>query len=113
MEHIYREIRRDPRFLELERKRGRLGWTLAAVVVGNVFWYIFATAFYPEAGFARFWGQPLAEGMATTWGIVIGLVQTVGFVALVACYIHRANGEFDTLKDAIVADATRAAGNAP
>jgi uncharacterized membrane protein (DUF485 family) len=30
---------------------------------------------------------------------------------LVIYYIHRANGEFDTLKDAIVADATRAAGD--
>jgi cation/acetate symporter len=113
MEHIYREIRRDPRFHELERKRGRLSWTLAAFVVVNVLWYIFATAFYPEAGFARLWGQPIAAGMTTTWGIVIGLVQTVGFVALVAYYIHRANGEFDALKDAIVADATRAAGKAP
>lgn len=111
MEHIYREIHRDPRFHELERKRGRLSWTLAAIVVGNVLWYIFATAFYPEAGFARLWGEPVGAGMTTTWGIVIGLAQTVGFVALVGYYIRRANGEFDSLKDAIVADATRRAGD--
>ena len=111
MEHIYREIHRDPRFHELERKRGRLSWTLATIVTANVMWYVFATAFFPEAGFARFWGTPVGEGMATTWGIVIGLAQTVLFIVLVVFYIHRANGEFDALKDAIVADATRAAGD--
>ncbi|MGE3772424.1 MAG: DUF485 domain-containing protein [Gammaproteobacteria bacterium] len=111
MQHIYREIRRDPRFHELERKRGRLSWILAAIVIANCLWYIFATAFFPEAGFARFWGTPIGAGMATTWGIVIGFVQTIVFVALVVFYIRRANGEFDALKDAIVADATRAAGD--
>jgi uncharacterized membrane protein (DUF485 family) len=111
MEHIYREIHRDPRFHELERKRGRLSWLLASIVVGNIMWYVFATAFYPEAGFARFWGEPIGEGMATTWGIVIGLIQTVLFIVLVNYYIYRANGEFDDLKDAIVADATRTAGD--
>jgi uncharacterized membrane protein (DUF485 family) len=110
MEHIYKEIRRDPRFHELERKRGRLSWILAILVIVNCLWYIFATAFFPEAGFARFWGEPIGEGMATTWGIVIGFLQTIAFIAVVVLYIHRANGEFDTLKDTIVADATRTAG---
>ncbi|MGH8595459.1 MAG: DUF485 domain-containing protein, partial [Gammaproteobacteria bacterium] len=73
-------------------------------------WYIAATAFYPEFGFARLWGEPIAAGAATTWGIVIGFIQTLLFIALVGIYIHRANTEFDTLKDAIVADARRAAG---
>ena len=101
---------RDPRFHELERKRGRLSWVLAILVIANCLWYVFATAFFPEAGFARVWGEPIGEGMATTWGIVIGFLQTIGFIVVVVFYIHRANGEFDTLKDAIVADATRAAG---
>ncbi len=111
MEHIYQEIRRDPRFHDLERKRGRLSWILSTIVIANCLWYIFATAFFPEAGFAAFWGKPIGEGMATTWGIVIGFLQTILFVVLVVWYIRRANGEFDTLKDIIVADATRAAGD--
>ncbi len=110
MEHVYREIRRDPRFHELERKRGRLSWILVGIVVANVLWYVFATAFFPKAGFARFWGEPIGEGMATTWGIVIGFTQTVLFIALVVYYIRRANGEFDLLRESIVADARRAAG---
>lgn len=111
MEQLYREIRRDPRFTALERKRGRLGFALAAIVIANIAWYVSATAFFPMAGFARLWGTPLGTGMATTWGIVIGFSQIVLFIVLVAYYTYRANGEFDTLRDAIVADATRAAGN--
>ena len=110
MQDIYRQIFKDPRFHELQRKRSRLGWTLAAIVIANDAWYILATAFSPEAAFARFWGQPISEGAATTWGIVIGLAQTVLFILLVLYYIHRANGEFEVLKDVIVADALRVAG---
>ena len=44
MQHLYRHIHANPKFHELERKRARLSWTLAAIVLVNVFWYIFATA---------------------------------------------------------------------
>ena len=110
MQHIYRRIQADPRFHELERKRGRFGWTLAIIVLANCLWYMGATAFFPELAFARFWGEPISEGGSTTCGIFIGFVQTVVFILLVGLYIYRANTEFDTLKDAIVADARRAAG---
>lgn len=110
MQKIYQLIQADPRFHELERKRGRFGWTLATIVVANCLWYMAATAFFPESGFARLWGEPVSMGATTTWGIVIGFTQTVLFILLVGLYIRRANREFDTLKDAIVADARRAAG---
>lgn len=109
MQHLYRHIHANPKFHELERKRSRLSWTLAAIVLANVCWYILATAFYPEVGFALFWGKPLVEGGATTWGIVIGFWQTVLFIALVVYYIWKANGELDALKEEVVADALRAA----
>lgn len=110
MQHIYRRILADPRFHELERKRGRFVAVLLAILLFNEAWYILATAFYPRYGFARLWGEPIADGFATTWGIVIGLAQTVLFIAIVGIYIYRANGEFEALKDAIVRDARRAAG---
>ena len=110
MQHLYKLIHANPRFHELERKRSRLSWTLAIIVLANAFWYIGATAFYPEAGFARFWGEPVGAGQALTWGIVIGLFQTVLFIALVVYYISRANGDLDALKDAVIADALRDAG---
>lgn len=110
MQHIYRRIMADPRFLELERKRRAFVSLLLGILLVNEAWYILATAFYPRFGFARIWGEPIAEGYATTWGIVIGLLQTVLFVALVGIYIHRANGEFEVLKNAIVRDAQRTAG---
>ena len=110
MRDIYKKIHQDPRFHELERKRRVFTWILTSIVLGNVVWYILATAFYPTAAFARLWGTPIADGYTTTWGIVIGISQTILFIVLVGVYILRANGEFDTLKDVIVADAVRAVG---
>jgi len=110
MQHVYRRIMADPRFHELERKRGRFTSLLLAILIVNELWYILATAYYPRFGFARLWGEPIATGFATTWGIVIGLLQTILFIALVGIYIYRANGEFETLKNTIVEDAQRAAG---
>jgi uncharacterized membrane protein (DUF485 family) len=110
MQHIYRHIQADPRFHALERKRRNFTFLLLAILLANEAWYILATAFYPKLGFARLWGEPIAEGYATTWGIVIGIVQTVLYIALVGIYIHRANGEFEVLKNAIVKDALRATG---
>lgn len=113
MKHIYQKIKEDPRFRELESKRRNFTWLMVGIMLANDFWYICATAFYPEHGYARFWGTPIGEGYATTWGIVIGFLQTILFIVLVGVYIYRANNEFDTLKDAIVADARRAAGEKP
>lgn len=113
MQQVYRHIFKDPRFHELQRRRGRLSWTLAGIVIANDTWYVLATAFYPEAAFARFWGLPVSEGAAITWGIAIGLAQTVLFILLVLYYIYRANGEFETLKEVVVADALRAVGTQP
>ena len=118
MQHLYRLIHANPRFHELERKRARLSWSLAAIVLVNTVWYIIATAFYPAtpevtgllADIARFWGTPVSPGGATTWGIYIGLAQIFLYIGLVLYYISQANGELDALKDAVIADAMRAAG---
>ena len=48
MQHLYRLIHANPRFHELERKRSRLSWTLASIVMANIVWYIIATAFFPK-----------------------------------------------------------------
>ncbi len=118
MQHLYRLIHANPRFHELERKRARLSWALVTIVLVNTAWYIIATAFFPAtpettgllADIARFWGTPVTPGGTTTWGIYIGLGQTVLYIALVIYYISQANGELDALKDAVIADAVRAAG---
>lgn len=118
MQHLYRLIHQNPRFHELETKRARLSWSLATIVIINTAWYIIATAFYPAtpettglfADIARFWGTPVTPGGATTWGIYIGLAQTVLYIGLVIYYISQANGQLDALKDAVINDALRAAG---
>jgi uncharacterized membrane protein (DUF485 family) len=110
MQHLYRHIQADPRFHALERKRRGFTSLLLAFLIGNEVWYILATAYYPKFGFARLWGEPIAAGYATTWGIVIGIAQTVLYIALVGIYTYRANGEFETLKNTVVQDALRAVG---
>lgn len=81
MQHIYRRIQADPRFQELERKRSRFIWMLVAILAVNEIWYIGATAFFPKYTFAALWGQPVAEGHAMTWGIIIGATQTVLYIS--------------------------------
>ncbi len=110
MQNVYRHIQADPRFHALERKRRHFTFLLLAILLANEAWYILATAFYPRFGFARLWGEPLAAGYTTTWGIVIGILQTLLYIALVGIYIYRANGEFEVLKNTIVRDALRATG---
>lgn len=106
MQHIYREIHRDPRFHELERKRSRLSWTLVAIVLATAFFYIYATAFDHSL-----FSTPIAPDSAITWGVVHGIADVILYVVFVGIYIRRANNEFDTLKEAIVADAIRATEN--
>jgi uncharacterized membrane protein (DUF485 family) len=49
--------------------------------------------------------RPIAEGSTLTIGIAAELSMFVGFWALVALYVRRANGEFDALTAEVVKDA--------
>ncbi|MBI4696464.1 MAG: DUF485 domain-containing protein [Gammaproteobacteria bacterium] len=106
MQHLYRQIYADPRFHELEMKRGVLSWTLAIIVLATVAQYIAATAYFHE-----WFSATISPESSVTWGIVIGMVDCVVYILFVGFYIWRANNEFDNLKDAIVADAHRLAGD--
>lgn len=100
MQHLYQHIYRNPQFHELERKRGLLRWTLAIIVLVAAFFYILVTAFAPQI-----FAAPISSGSAITWGIVVGLFDTVMFVVVIGIYIYRANTEFDQLNEAVLADA--------
>jgi len=83
-------IRENPRFQALVRKRNRFASFLAALIVIAYFSYISVLAFSPA------WlGTPVADGMATTLGIPLGLGVIALTVALTAVYVRRANREFD------------------
>jgi len=83
-------IRENPRFQALVRKRNRFAFFLVALIVIAYFSYISVLAFSPA------WlGAPLAEGMATSLGVPLGLAIIALTVALTAVYVSRANREFD------------------
>ncbi|HET8540832.1 MAG TPA: cation/acetate symporter ActP [Anaeromyxobacter sp.] len=99
---VYERIRANPKFHELEKRRGRFAWILSAIVLFFFYGYILMVAFTP-ATLAR----PVSEGAALTVGIAFELSMFVGFWVLVALYVRRANAEFDQLTQEIVRDAVR------
>ena len=79
----------DPRYRALVRQRGRLGWTLGAIVTLAYAAFILTIAF-DKALLAR----PVGDGV-TSVGILVGLGLILLSVASTGIYVHRANGAFD------------------
>lgn len=99
---LYENIKRDPRYAELVRQRGRFAATLALMVISVFFSFVLLVAFVPSAIAVR-----IFEGSNLTVGVVLGFFQFVFFCILTWVYVHRANGEFDTLNEQIVQDAMK------
>lgn len=97
MEHLFKKIYADPEFHELEQKRGRFSWLLAAIVFLTYFTFILIIAFAPEI-----FAIPVFEGGVITWGIPVGLFVIVLSFLLTGVYVYRANGEFDHLTKDII-----------
>src|SRR5512133_1965730 len=104
---IYERIRSNPKFHELEKRRGRFARLLSAIVLVVFYGYILMVAFTPAT-----LAQPVSEGATLTLGIAFELSMFVGFWVLVALYVRRANSEFDQLTQEIVKDAVRDEGAA-
>lgn len=79
----------DPRYRRLVARRGRLGATLAVVMLVAYFGFILLIAFN-KALLAR-----SLSGGATSLGIPIGLGVILLAIALTGLYVSRANREFD------------------
>ncbi len=101
---IYENIKRDPRYAQLVRQRGRFANTLALTVIAVFFSFVLLVAFAPSVIALR-----LFEGSNMTVGIALGFFQFVFFCLLTWVYVRRANGEFDSLNEQIIKDATKAA----
>lgn len=99
---LYENIKRDPRYAELVRQRGRFAATLALMVISVFFSFVLLVAFVPSAIAVR-----IFEGSNLTVGVVLGFFQFVFFCILTWVYVHRANGEFDTLNEQIIQDAMK------
>ncbi|THF63978.1 DUF485 domain-containing protein [Pseudothauera nasutitermitis] len=99
---MYAHIKKNPRFAELVNKRARLVWSMMGILSVFFYGFVLLVAFAPE-----FIATRLFEGSNLTWGIVLGFLQFVVFLALTLVYVRRANGELDALNAEIVTAAWR------
>jgi uncharacterized membrane protein (DUF485 family) len=88
----YERIRQNANFQELCQARGRLAWTLAAILLVLYYGFVLLVAFGQE-----FLGQSLFAGSVTTVGMPIGVGVILCAIALTAIYVWRANTYYDEL----------------
>ena len=88
----YAQIRSNPRFQELVRRRSRLAWSLTAAVLGGYYLFMLIVAFAP-----RWLHAPLVDGQQLSIGIpVAGAIILVSWL-LTGWYVRSANSKFDAL----------------
>lgn len=97
MQQYYRQIHDDPKFHELEKKRGLFSWSLALLVMFCYFSFIMVIAFFPEL-----FAQTISENSSITWGIPIGVFVIIISFFLTGIYVYRANREFDSVSKQII-----------
>ena len=89
---IYHKIAANPKYQELMKRRSGYSRILTAIMLVIYYGYILLIAFDKEA-----LARPIAEGMTTTVGIVIGFFLILISVVLTGIYVHASNGKLDTL----------------
>jgi len=99
------QIRNNPAFVELERKRNTFSWTLAVLTFAVYMGFILLVAF-DHALVA----EPIGSGPLTL-AFPLGLGVIVLSVLLTGVYVLRANTEFDRLTREIVGDQQRSVGS--
>ena len=99
---IYLKILNSPRFKELVKKRERFAWILSAIMLGLYAAFILLIAYG-----SHIMGAKLSPDSSITWGIPIGVGLIISAFILTGIYVHRANGEFDDLNNAILKEAAQ------
>ncbi|RKZ49534.1 MAG: DUF485 domain-containing protein [Gammaproteobacteria bacterium] len=92
MQQFYKKIYDDPKFHELEGKRGKFSWCLALAVLVIYYAFILIIAFRPEI-----FAIPLSDNSVITWGIPVGVFVIIISFLLTGIYVWRANNEFDQI----------------
>jgi uncharacterized membrane protein (DUF485 family) len=102
-EAVYARIRKNPKFVELVARRGRLAWTLVSIVWVLFYALVLTIAFAPGVI-----GSRVAEGSTLSVGVAAGLFQFIFFWILTALYVRKANTQYDALTSEVVKDAVAA-----
>jgi uncharacterized membrane protein (DUF485 family) len=95
------KIQKNPKYLELRKKRNTFGWLLTLLMMVVYYGYIALIAFNKP-----FLAQPIGAGVISL-GIPIGMGVIVFTVLITAIYVRRANSEFDDLTTDILKDASK------
>ncbi len=94
---LYLNIEKNPKYLELVRRRALLGTSLSVIMLVIYFGFILFVAYAPKV-----LGSPLSATGVMTLGIPVGLVVIISAFVLVGIYVVIANSTYDALNDAIV-----------
>lgn len=98
---MVQKIQSHPKYLELRKKRNRLGIFLTVLMLIVYYGYIALIAFDK-----KFLAQPIGSGV-TSLGIPIGMGVIIFTIVITGIYVRRANGEFDSLTKDILKDASK------
>jgi len=99
---ISAKILKNPKYLELAARRGRLAWTLSAIVCVIFYGFILMIAFTP--GFLI---QPMMAGSVIPMGLPIGVGVILLSCLLTGVYVYEANQVFDPMFEEIVKEASK------
>ena len=99
---IYKKVRANPRFAELEGKRSRFALLLTAIVLVSYYALMMVVAFAPET-----LRTPISEGSTLTIGVPVGAIIIIGSWLLTGWFVSRSNGEFDELNAEIIREASK------
>jgi uncharacterized membrane protein (DUF485 family) len=101
-ETIVEKIQRNPKFEQFVRMRNNYSIVLSIMMIVVYFGYILLIAFNKQ-----FLATKISEGAVMSIGIPMGLGVLVFTIIITAVYVRRANGEFDSIKDEIVREASK------
>ena len=101
-ELISNKIQKNPKYLELASRRGRLAWTLSAIVCVIFYGFILMVAFTPDII-----TMPISAGSVIPLGLPLGVGVIVLCCLLTCIYVYESNTKFDPLFEEIVKEASK------
>ena len=93
------EIKNNPKYQELVRKRSRFAWTLSILMLLVYYTFIMTIAFKPEL-----LAIPISDGSVISIGIPIGIAIIFFSFAITGLYVYRANHTYDVMLNEIKAE---------
>ena len=97
---VYQQIRSNPKYQDLVRRRGRLAWSLALITIGVFFGFILIAALSPGL---------LATPVIgiTTVAVLIGALMPVALWILTSLYIQLTSQDYDKITKEIAREANQ------